>query len=259
MSALCADASPRQAALHFEPVPPVVTLPLVDVAAVTPRSRLISLDLRGHPFPFEPGQAVVVGDYGQPVRRPYSIASSPERAAETQHLELLVGVDDAGAAGPHLSLRGAGDHVDVEGPVGTFTFPPTLEHRRLLFVAGGTGIAPLRAMLDHALRVHPAERVSLLYSVRRADEFAFTDEFRSFERQGRLEFHPTVTRDDDAWAGGRGRIARAHFEAVLHDRTDTLCFICGPGSLVTDAVATLSELGVPRQAIRTEEWANRSA
>ena len=222
---------------------------------MTPRSRLITLDLQGVALPFLPGQAVILGEHGHPDRRPYSIASSPERTAETGQLELLIGLDAAGAAGPHFTLRESGAAIDVEGPIGTFTFPPTLTHRRLLFVAGGTGIAPLRAMLDHALRAHPTERVSLLYSARRADEFAFADEFRSYEQLGRIEFHPTVTREDDAWAGGRGRIGRSHFEAVLHDRADTLCFICGPGPLVSEAVATLSELGVPRAAIRTEEWA----
>jgi NAD(P)H-flavin reductase len=247
MGALCTG-------VHLPPVPTIVTLPLVDVVAITPRSRLVALDLHGVEFPYEPGQAVKVGNHGQPARRPYSIAGSPERAAEIERLELLIGVDASGAAGPHLSLRGEGRRVDVEGPIGTFTFPPRLTHRRLLFVAGGTGIAPLRAMLDHVLRGYPAERVSLLYSARRADEFAFADELRAYERQGRIEFHPTVTRDDEAWAGGRGRIGRSHFEAVLHDRADTLCFICGPIPLVSEAVSTLSELGVPREAIRTEDW-----
>ena len=236
-------------------MPSVVTLPLVEIAAITPRSRLIALDLRRVEFTYVSGQAVIVGDHGQPLRRPYSIAASPERAAETRRLELLVGLDDSGEAGPHLALSAPGARLDVEGPVGTFTFPARLAHRRLLFVAGGTGIAPLRAMLDHVLRVHPTERISLLYSARRADEFAFADELRAYEADGRLEFHPTVTREEGEWSGGRGRIGRSHFEAVLHDRADTLCFICGPLPLVTEAVATLSELGVPRAAIRTEEWA----
>lgn len=240
-------------------MPPAVTLPIAGIAAATPRSRLVTLDLEGTAFPFAAGQAVLVGDHGQAVRRPYSIACSPERSAETRTLELLVGLDDLGQAGPHLALSGAGERVDVEGPLGTFTFPPTLTQRRLLFVAGGTGIAPLRAMLDHALRRHPAGRVSLLYSARRADEFAFLTELQALANTTRLELHPTVTRDDGVWAGGRGRIGRSHFESVLHDRLDTLCFICGPGALVAEAVATLGELGVPRGAIRTEEWAAPSA
>jgi NAD(P)H-flavin reductase len=231
-----------------------VTLPLVDVEQATPRSLLLTLDLRGAAFPFVAGQAVVVSARGGSGRRPYSIACSPEHAAETGALELLVGLDEAGSPGPHLETLARGTLVEVEGPLGTFTFPPDLTQRRLLFVAGGTGIAPLRAMLDHALRAHPAERISLLYSARRADEFAFMAEMRGHERAGRLELHPTVTRDDGGWEGGRGRIGRAHFEAVLHDRLDTLCFICGPASLVSEAVLTLVELGVPRGAIRTETW-----
>jgi NAD(P)H-flavin reductase len=232
----------------------VVTLPLADVAQATPRSLLLSLDLHDVPFQFRPGQAVMAGVHGRGIRRPYSIASSPESAADANALELLIGLDSEGSAGPHFDTLSRGTLVDVEGPFGTFTFPHALTHRRLLFVAGGTGIAPLRAMLDHALRAHPAERISLLYSARRADEFAFMPELREHEAAGRLELHPTVTRDDVEWAGGRGRIGRSHFEAVLHDRLDTLCFICGPGSLVTEAVTTLTELGVPRAAIRTEEW-----
>ena len=216
---------------------------------------LLALDLHEAPFHFKAGQAVFVGVHGQGGRRPYSIASSPESAADTKALELLVGLDREGSAGSPFTTLTRGTLFDLEGPFGTFTFPNSLTHRRLLFVAGGTGIAPLRAMLDHALRVHPAERISLLYSARRADEFAFMPELRAHEAAGRLELHPTVTRDDVEWAGGRGRIGRTHFEAVLHDRLDTLCFICGPGSLVSEAVSTLTELGVPRAAIRTEEWA----
>jgi NAD(P)H-flavin reductase len=216
---------------------------------------LLALDLHDTSFPFTAGQAVVVGAHGQAHRRPYSIASSPESAADTNALELLVGLDRQGSAGAHFPTLARGTLFDIEGPFGTFTFPSTLTHRRLLFVAGGTGIAPLRAMLDHALRVHPAERISLLYSARRADEFAFMPELRAHEAAGLLELHPTVTRDDMEWAGGRGRIGRTHFEAVLHDRLDTLCFICGPGSLVSEAMSTLTDLGVPRAAIRTEEWA----
>jgi NAD(P)H-flavin reductase len=230
-------------------------VPIVDAVSITPRSRLLTLDLQDAPFTFLAGQAVMIGAHGQQMRRPYSIASSPERARERHALELLIGLDVGGRMGPHLPSAEPGTRVDVQGPMGSFTFPERLTHTRLLFVGGGTGIAPLRAMLDHALRAHPAERISLLYSARRADEFAFIDEFQEHERSGRLELHPTVTRDDESWAGGRGRIGKSHFEAVVHEPQDTLGFICGPHALVGEAVATLVELGMPRAAIKTEEWA----
>jgi ferredoxin-NADP reductase len=110
-------------------------------------------------------------------------------------------------------------------------------------------------MIDHAVRRHPERRMSLLYSARRGDEFAFIDELREHEAGGRLELHPTVTRDDSSnWAGGRGRIGRSHFEAVLHEPAATLCFVCGPAPLVAESVSTLQSLGVPAGQIRTEQW-----
>ena len=146
--------------------------------------------------------------------------------------------------------------VDVEGPLGTFIFPEPPAQQRLLFVAGGTGVAPLRAMIDHAIRHHPRASLALLYSVRRPDEFAFLGELRAHHEAGRLDLHTTVTRDDveSGWAGGRGRIGPSHFQQLLHDPADTLCFICGPPQMVAESAATLKLLGVPDSQIRTEGW-----
>ncbi len=235
---------------------PLLTVPLARVDDASPRLRLLSIDISGRPFAYVAGQAVMIGPHRAAVRRPFSIACSPERAAETARLELLIAME-GGSEDLHWARPGA--LLDVDGPVGTFVFPEQIEQSRLLFVAGGTGIAPVRAMLDHAIRVHPSEKISLLYSTRRSDEFAFVDELRAHERAGRLELHQTVTRDDGtAWDGKRGRIGRAHFEAVLHEPASTLCFICGPSSLVSESAATLRGLGVPDALIRTEGWGRRT-
>jgi ferredoxin-NADP reductase len=234
----------------------LVTVPLTQMTAITPRSRLVRIDVRGTGFEFQPGQAVMVGAHGQPERRPYSIACSPDQATETGRLELLIATERDGGVGAHLGPAVPGMLVDVEGPVGTFTLPPLHVHSRVLLVAGGTGIAPLRAMLDHLLRRQPGLRISLLYSARQGDEFAFVDELQEHRDAGKLELHQTVTRDQDiSWSGQRGRIGHSHFEAVLHEPAATLCFVCGPDPLVAESVATLKALGVPETQIRTEQWA----
>ena len=231
----------------------MLTLPLAQVDAASVRQRLLTIDISGHAFEYLAGQAVRIAPHGGADRRPYSIACSPERAAETRAIQLLIAME-GGAEDLDWATRGA--LVDVDGPIGTFTFPAALDLPCVLFVAGGTGIAPVRAMLDHALRCHPSRSLSLLYSTRRSDEFAFVDELREHERRGRLELHQTVTRDEStSWGGRRGRIGRDHFEAVLHEPASTLCFVCGPPSLVSDSAATLQELGVPVGSIKTENWA----
>jgi ferredoxin-NADP reductase len=234
---------------------PVVTVPIIDLRASTPRSRLVTLDFRGQPFAFEPGNAVMVGTHGHSERRAYSIACSPDQAAETQRIELLITIEPDGGLGPHLAAAAPGALVDVEGPIGMFTLPQVPSNGWLLLVAGGTGIAPLRSMLDHMLRRHPGPRISLLYSARRGDEFAFIDELQRHAAEGRLELHQTVTREESsAWSGQRGRIGRSHFEAVLHDPGETFCVVCGPEPLVSESVSTLKALGVPDVQIRTEQW-----
>jgi len=248
------DSNASTAEVHCQRVV-VITIPISRIEPATPRSRLVTLDLHGYAIDFQPGQAVLVAAHGEPERRPYSIACSPERSAETDTLELLVAGDAGGAPAIGIGAAPAGTLVDVEGPVGMFTLPRTVDAHWILFVAGGTGIAPLRAMIDHLLRQRPAARMSLLYSARRSDEFAFIEEFRAHAAAGRLELHPTVTRDEStAWTGRRGRIGRDHFEAVLHEPTATLCFVCGPDALVGESVATLQALGVPEGRIRTESW-----
>jgi ferredoxin-NADP reductase len=230
----------------------LLTVPLARVEQASARSRLLIVDISGYTFQYLPGQAVMVAPHGAPARRPFSLASSPERATETHSVELLIAME---GGSEDLRWATAGALIDLEGPFGTFTFPASVEESRLLFVAGGTGIAPVRAMLDHALRRHPSQKVSLLYSTRRSDEFVFTEEFRDHERAGRIELHQTVTRDDStSWDGKRGRISRSHFEVVLHEPASTLCFVCGPASLVHESAATLEELGVPAALIRTEDW-----
>jgi ferredoxin-NADP reductase len=236
----------------------VLTLPIQEVVPATPRARILRIDLRGHPFAFQPGQAVLIGGAGLRRRKPYSIASSPADAHRDGSIELLVGVDERGAAGAHLTLE-EGALVDLEGPVGRFTFPHEPVEKRFVFIAGGTGIAPLRAMLRHALHVEHTS-IGLLYSARTAAEFAYGHELRALARDGAIELTQTVTRDAPAegWAGSRGRIGRTGLEALVHDPA-TLCFVCGPPALVAEMPKILEELRVPRQRIRVEEWVPRGA
>ena len=231
----------------------VLTLPIRDVLPATPRARLARLDLDGHAFEYLAGQAVSIATHGYEKRRPYSIAAAPEDARRDRVLELLIGVDADGRAGAHLTLE-PDQLLDVDGPLGTFTFPPAPDEQRFVFIAGGTGIAPLRAMMRHALAL-PHRNIGLFYSARTPGEFAVEEELRRLAASGEIELRQTVTRATDAdWTGPRGRLKRDALEELVHDPA-TLCFVCGPPTLVDEMPKLLSELGIPRERIRIEEWA----
>jgi ferredoxin-NADP reductase len=223
-----------------------------EVVFATPRARGISLDLGDQAFGFAAGQAVMVGLNGSPLRKPYSIASAPWEVTQTGVMQLLIQIDDS-ALDPHLERATPGTRVDVEGPFGTFGLPAGNPAEPLLFVAGGTGIAPLRSMLMERLRGDTSS-ISVIYSARSPEEFAFRTELDALEKAGRIAAHFTVTRDEGGgWPGRRGRIDHGLIEKALPS-LDARCLICGPPQMVTDAKDWLEKIGVPADRILTEQY-----
>jgi ferredoxin-NADP reductase len=231
----------------------VLTLSVRALVAATPQTRILRLDLADAPFPFRAGQAALIGSHGQPDRRPYSIASSSEDARLYGRLEFLLRVDSGGDVGFHLTDLRIGARIDLEGPFGSFTLPDATDAAGFLFVAGGTGIAPLRSMLRHLIAQGERRPISVLYSARTPDEFAYGAELRRLARAGKILLTMTVTGEASAWSGERGRIGAAHLTTAL-PTPDALTFVCGPPSLVDDVPPLLLELGVPSARVRTEEW-----
>ena len=230
----------------------MLTLPIREVLPATPRARIARVDLDGRPFDYAPGQAVSIANHGEERRKPYSLAAAPEDARRDGWLELLIGVNADGLPAAHLALE-AGQLIDVDGPLGAFVFPQAPVERRFVFIAGGTGIAPLRAMMRRALHL-PHRNIGLFYSVRTPDEFAYEEELRALANAGEIELRQTVTRATDTdWSGPRGRLNRDALEELVHD-PETLCFICGPPALVDEMPKILADLGIPPQRIKIEEW-----
>jgi NAD(P)H-flavin reductase len=228
-----------------------LTLPIREVLYATPRARIIRLDLNGQPFAYHAGQAVLVRVEGDGKRRAYSLAAAPADAERQGWLELLVGVGGNPTA---MDAVGPGETLEVDGPIGRFTFRSDDDARRLLFIAGGTGIAPLRAMLGQAL-IGSDYDICVLYSARTCEEFAYREELEALADAGRIRLVQTVTRatSEDGWSGGRGRFGASTLAPLVSDPT-TLCFVCGPMSFVADTKRILSDLGVSPERIRVEEW-----
>ena len=231
----------------------MLTLPIRESIAETSRAQIIRLDLQGQPFAYHAGQAAYLQPDGETKRRPYSIASAPEQTAVHGLLEFLVQTDSSGASGVAKELVQPGTLVKVEGPTGRFQFPDNPPERHFLFIAGGTGIAPLHSMLWHALLAERDGHIALLYSVRSPDEFAYLQEFEGLAAAGKIAFHHTVTRNAEGWTGRQGRIDVEALQALI-EPGDTLCFVCGPPALVGEMPQTLQELGVRKQQIVVEQW-----
>jgi sulfhydrogenase subunit gamma (sulfur reductase) len=225
---------------------------LVSNRRETPTSRTIRISLGGRPFPYKAGQAALVGLSAGDELTPYSIASAPEETAREGWLQFLVKVDAARRFGAAVERIPRGADIHVHGPLGNFTFPDSPAQHEFLFVAGGTGIAPVRSMLIHALATVRAPVIRLLYSARRPDEFAYVRELRALEREGRISLELTLTGETGRWRHGRGRAGAAHLHR-LGAGPHTMAFVYGPSAMVTDLTSALASLGVPSPNIHTEQ------
>lgn len=224
------------------------------VSRATPGTRIVRVALDGQSLDFRAGQAVLLGSAGQELRFPYSVASAPEETARTGRLEFLMKVDGSGDPGPHLRGLTRGQRIELVGPFGSFVFPAKPVERRFLFIAGGTGIAPLRSMLQHALLSPVAGEFAVSYSARTPRDFAYGAELRRLAREGRIRLELTATREaSPRWRGERGRVGQPRLAPLLTDPA-TLCFICGPPSMLVEVPPILTALGVASTRIRMETW-----
>ncbi|MEI6669253.1 MAG: FAD-dependent oxidoreductase [Acidobacteriota bacterium] len=219
----------------------------------TPWSAVVQLDAGATAFAFKAGQAATLGlPEGEPTA--YSVASDPESVRQTRTIDFLVGTTRDGHFGAHLSGLAVGSAVWVTGPFGRFLLPDKVDGRPLVFIAGGTGIAPLRSMMRSVLAGPDVPPMTLLYSAHSHDGFAFVDEFRRWSRAGRVRLSLTATgHAGDGWRGRRGRIRRSWI-APLVRHSDTLAFVCGPPPFVEEVSGLLTAAGVSPDRIMRERY-----
>jgi predicted ferric reductase len=173
---------------------------------------------------------------------PFSLSAAPTAK------RLRITVKDLGDTTHELQSIRSGTPVFAEGPFGTFT-----AHKRSarpsLYVAGGIGITPIRAMLDD---LPSQSRSILLYRVNRRADILFTNELDDIASRKGLEVHylvGTEIGDDHTDQLGIPAINR-----LVPDVTERDCFVCGPPSLVDVVCRRLRAVGVPAASVHFERF-----
>ena len=225
--------------------------------AETPRACTLVLDLptwTGH----RAGQHVDVrltAPDGYQAERSYSIASAP-RAGQ---IELTVELLDDGEVSPYLTgVVRVGDQIELRGPIGGyFVWEPRIA-RPLALVAGGSGVAPLMAMLrTRAAASAVNEPALLLYSARNAEALIYRKELdvlAANDRRLRVAYALTRAHPPD-WRGYSRRIDREMLEETLSPLGPApIVYVCGPTSMVESTATLLVELGHAPEDILTERF-----
>ena len=224
----------------------VMTLRLVDkvlLGADIARLRLIGV--RGERMRRLPGQYLdVLLDDGR--RRAFSIANAPhEDDAIELHVRRVAGGGFTGRVFESLVI---GDHLRVEGPLGTFV-PREDRERPILMVAGGTGFAPIKALVEHFLHLGSRRPITLYWGARAAEDLYLRALPERWQAQSAtFRFEPVVS--DAEFADGL-RTGLVH-EAVLEDHPDLSAFdvyMSGPPALIDAGRRLFVQSGLPEERL----------
>lgn len=204
-----------------------------------------------------PGQHVdirLTAEDGYQAQRSYSIASPPEDELLTLTVERV----DDGEVSPYLAgdLR-AGDQFELRGPIGGYFVWTVAMRGPLCLIAGGSGIAPLMAMLRHRARRNVRAPASLLYSSRSLEDIIYREELDEMARRDRdLRVVHTLTRKQpEGWLGHRRRVDKAMLaETSFPPEQNPKVFVCGSTPFVEDVSRFLVELGHDPLTIKTERF-----
>ena len=218
----------------------------------------ITLD---RPLRFDAGQYVQLSVDAVFGARAYSLAMAPA-AAGNQTLEFFI---RRVPEGEFTELLFAGYLAElplkVHGPAGNFWLRDS--RAPMICIAGGSGLAPLIALLQDAAARHVGRNCVLLFGARSAADLYALDEIAAIAAQwnGAFKFVPVLAdaANDASWAGARGLVTE-HIAAAAQDliASDTQAYLCGPPPMIDAALPVLTGLGIASEHIHFDKFLDGS-
>jgi CDP-4-dehydro-6-deoxyglucose reductase, E3 len=226
------------------------TYRVVEIERRTPTIRELWLRPLADPLKYRPGEYMLLEDHSRGIPpRSYSIANAPRPDGQISLLVTRV-PDGQTSTWIHDRLR-AGDDLSVSGPHGTFVDDPA-STAPALFLAAGSGLAPIRSLLEAALVAGNHGSLTLIVSARTEADVIDRARFAAWqESQRRFRFVRTLTREDGR--GGRGRVP-GMLRCVCPDLADYEVFIAGAPGFVRACAAAAEGLGALPARVKTEEF-----
>jgi len=246
--------------------------PLVEcrgtIAAVDPLThdilRLV-LDLDA-PIEYTPGQYAQLSLHGkrsgEMVSRNYSFAACPGADETAQRVEFFIRKVPGGHFTEALFEQArVGMTLSLQGPYGDFYLRPA--PAPVLCVAGGSGLAPLIAILKNELGKATKPRdLTLIFGARTRQDLYLLDTLEQIGRQwpGRFDFIPILSGEptESEWSGRRGLIPD-HLVALLGDRLSQChAYLCGPPPMIDACIELLVAQGIQQSTIHADKFLDQS-
>ncbi len=221
-----------------------IPTPVTAVRMLTKTECLITVELDPDRIePYRPGQFFMLSLPGIG-EAPISVCSPPEAYPRLQLCVRRVGKVTA-----HLHQLAVGSTIGIRGPMGNGVPLEQLKGQDLLIAAGGLGMVPLHALINHIVKNRADYgTVTVLYGAKEPGELLFRDELLQWGSRGDLNLHIAVNIADEDWMGHVGMITTL-FQYVSVDVAKTAAVIVGPPVMYHFVMQEIRKLNLPPERI----------
>lgn len=198
------------------------------------------------PFNFEAGQFITIkicDSDPKPCFRAYSISSAPSGST----FELCIKEIPNGRGSCWLNSLEPGAKIEFLGPNGKFNFT-TDASKTVLFIATGTGVAPLKSMIEDQLRKGNTQPMHLLFGVRHVKDVFYKKHLVNLVNEN-FSFDLTLSQPEEEWSGLVGRVTDH-----IPDIENTEVYICGLKAMIDSVHEILIKKGLPEESIHHEKY-----
>jgi ferredoxin--NADP+ reductase len=213
----------------------VKPLRVIEVRYLTEATYVVRFIKNG--LNIRPGQYLVVGIYGKPDAREYSVYSGKD----DDFLEILVREVETGTLSKSLHKIQSGEYLEIKGPHGFFmanSQPPG--DKKFLFIASGTGIAPFHSFV----RSFPDAKFTLIHGIRTIDE--------TYEKESYKHGHYIACTSRDNKGDYHGRLTG--YLQHLEIEKDVNVYLCGNSNMIFETIEILRNKGLSNNQIYTEVY-----
>jgi propane monooxygenase reductase subunit len=238
-------------------------VPIVEATAEVETVESLTHDIRRlvlklpDPLVFSAGQYMdisIPGADGE--HRSFSMANTP---GQPDRLEFMIKLYEGGHFSGLLAESANGNGIKVgdalrcKGPYGVFTLRDS-SPRRLVFIAGGAGMAPIMSLLRSMEEKGSQRPATFYYGARTADDLFVLDELeRLAGTLPDMTFVPALSDSAEGWDGEAGLITDV-VDRMEEDLTDVDAYLCGPPPMVDAAIALLERRGCPESRIYFDKF-----
>lgn len=200
-------------------------------------------------FSFIAGQYIdVIGQNG--IRRSYSLANA---SFAERILELHIRSVEGGAMSQYwFNEAKANDLLRFSGPMGTFFLRENTKTTDIVFLATGTGIAPVKAMLESMVHLPPEKRpnsVTVLWGGRHSHDFYIN----VLDIPGEHTYIPVQSRPDENWDGAKGYVQDV-FLGLAPNLKNAVVYACGSDKMIHSAKTILMDAGLPSERFYSDAF-----